>query len=102
MFAEAHKGPAAIWLRAVIIAAAWPAILSGQTDRRIQFVFTSDAHYGLFRPEFRGQANVPSRIVNRAMVAQINSLPQLTLPADGGMGAGQPVGAIDFVAEAGD
>jgi len=70
--------------------------------RTIQFVFTSDAHYGLTRPSFRGQRNASAHDVNAALVAAINTLPGTRFPDDGGIGAGQPVGAIDFVAEGGD
>lgn len=68
----------------------------------VQFVFTSDAHYGLARRRFRGSAEVDAHLVNAALVAQINTLPGLTLPQDGGLKAGQPVGPIDFVVEGGD
>lgn len=68
----------------------------------VQFVFTSDAHYGLTRLEFRGHANVNARAVNGALVAAVNTLPTARFPADGGLGAGDAVGAIDFLAEGGD
>ena len=66
---------------------------------RMQFVFTSDAHYGLTRASFRGRSQVPATVVNRALVAAVNALPSRTFPKDGGVAAGEPVGAIDFVAE---
>jgi calcineurin-like phosphoesterase family protein len=53
--------------------------------RTIQFVFTSDAHYGIVRPHFRGHDNVEAHIVNAALVEAINR-----------------VGPLDFVAEGGD
>ena len=56
-----------------------------QLPGTIRFVFTSDAHYGLSRPTFRGRMNVPAHDVNTALVADINTL-----------------GAIDFVVEGGD
>lgn len=68
----------------------------------VQFVFTSDAHYGLTRPAFRGAANVDAHIVNAALVAQINALPKMRFPNDGGVRAGELVGPLDFVAEGGD
>lgn len=68
----------------------------------VQWVFTSDAHYGITRPRFRGRLNADARSVNQAMVAAINRLPGLMFPRDGGVGAGAPVGAFDFVAQGGD
>jgi hypothetical protein len=68
----------------------------------IQFIFTSDAHYGLTRPAFQGGVDVDAHIVNAAMIAQINTLPGVLLPTDGGLRAGQPVGAVDFLEESGD
>ena len=66
-----------------------PALRTTASTDSIQFIFTSDAHYGLRRTEFRGRTNVDSRTVNRAMVAQINGLPH-------------EVGPIDFIVEGGD
>ena len=68
----------------------------------VQFVFTSDAHYGLTRATFQGATNVNSHIVNAAMVAKMNSLPDLTLPSDGGLNAGQKIGSVDYILEGGD
>lgn len=36
------------------------------------------------------------------MIARINALPAVRFPDDGGVDAGQPVGAIDFLAQGGD
>jgi hypothetical protein len=71
-------------------------------SQTVQFVFTSDAHYGLTRPSFRGAMNVPAHRVNAALVAAINALPGTRFPDDEGLGAGKPIGPIDFVAEGGD
>ena len=68
----------------------------------VQFIFTSDAHYGLTRPAFQGASNVDAHIVNAALVAGINSLPAVRLPKDGGLRESQTVGAVDFVVESGD
>ena len=67
-----------------------------------QFVYTSDAHYGITRANFRGGSNVNAQIVNAAMIAEINSLPATTLPTDNGVRAGLPVGSLDMVIETGD
>ena len=68
----------------------------------VTFVFTSDVHYGINRGYFRGAVNVESRVVNAALVHKINTLPAITLPADGGLRAGQPVGPVAFVVVTGD
>jgi hypothetical protein len=68
----------------------------------INFVFTSDAHYGITRKKFRGDSNVTSHIVNAAMIRQINGIPNLTLPDDNGVNSGKVVGAVDYLVETGD
>jgi hypothetical protein len=76
-------------LPALLAAATFTMGVQGQPDRTIRFVFTSDAHYGLIRPAFRGHHNVPARDVNAALVSDINTLAGL-------------VGPMDFVVEGGD
>jgi hypothetical protein len=76
-----------------------PLIAQGQV---VQMIFTSDAHYGITRAKFRGDTNVTGHVVNAAMVKQMNTLSQLTLPADGGVNAGKTTGGIDYVIEGGD
>ncbi len=68
----------------------------------VQFVFTSDAHYGLTKASFRSASNVSAHIVNMALVAKVNTLPATRFPDDGGIGAGRSVGALDFLVEGGD
>jgi hypothetical protein len=68
----------------------------------IQLVFTSDAHYGITRAQFRGDTNVVGNTVNAAMIKQINSVPNLTFPEDGGVNSGKQVAAIDYLVETGD
>lgn len=70
-------------------------------QRYIQFVYSSDSHYGLYR-EFRGDPEASASAVNRALVAQINRLPAMRLPADGGIKGGETIGYVDFVANTGD
>ena len=60
------------------------APLSGARAPSIRFVFTSDAHYGLTRPAFRGGTNVGAHVVNAAMVAAINCLGPLDFVVEGG------------------
>lgn len=68
----------------------------------IEMIFTSDAHFGITRKAFRGDSNVISDRVNKAMIAQMNSLPALTFPADNGVDAGKKISAIDYLIEGGD
>ncbi len=73
---------------------------SPQTD--IQFIMTADPHYGITRKAFQGASKVDAHLVNAAMISKINALPNVKLPADGGINAGKITGAIDFVVEGGD
>lgn len=68
----------------------------------VTFVFTSDVHFGLSRGKFRNATYVDAAIVNAAMVQKINLLPATSLPDDGGLHAGRPVGPVDFVVITGD
>ena len=79
---------------------AWTFLWAQSTD--VQFIFTSDVHFGISRPTFRGSKNVDARVVNAALIAQISRLPQSVFPNDGGYRAGQMVGPLDFLAIGGD
>jgi hypothetical protein len=68
----------------------------------INFIFTSDAHFGITRAQFRGDTSVAGVKVNAAMIGQMNSLPGLELPNDNGVSSGKEVGAIDYLVEGGD
>jgi len=68
----------------------------------VQFVFTSDAHYGLKRAKFHGATNVDAHVVNADLVRQMNTLPSLTLPNDDGVNSGKKVDYVDYVLEGGD
>ncbi len=68
----------------------------------LQFVFTSDVHYGITRPHFRGLDSVSSTMVNQAMIAAINRLPEQTLPMDSGVAAGQRILSMDAIIITGD
>src|SRR5258708_6593439 len=78
------------------------AISAEAQDSVLQFVLTSDVHYGITRAHFRGADSVNAIVVNRAMIAAINRLPGLTLPADGGLGSGGRIGHIDGILITGD
>jgi hypothetical protein len=68
----------------------------------VTFVFTSDVHFGIARGRFRGGSYVDAAVVNAAMAQKINGLPDTMLPPDGGLRAGERIGAVDFVAITGD
>ena len=68
----------------------------------LQFIFTSDAHYGIVRTSFRGQHDVTGHDVNAAMLVKMNTLPETMFPRDSGVNAGEKTGAIDFIVEGGD
>jgi hypothetical protein len=87
---------------AVVVGLALAARAPEAAPNRIQFLFTSDSHYGLTRASFRGAHDVPAHVVNAALVAAMNHVPTTVFPKDGGIGAGEPVGGIDFVVNAGD
>ena len=67
----------------------------------VQFVYTSDLHYGITRT-FRGTEKVPSNVVNKTMIGQMNALPTITFPTDGGVNSNKKVGSIDYVLVTGD
>lgn len=74
----------------------------GLGAEEIQFVFTSDPHFGITRAHFQGSDQVDAAVVNRALVAKINALSAVVIPNDGGLHAGKAVGPVDFLIEGGD
>jgi len=68
----------------------------------IHIAFSSDAHFGLTRDNFRGDTDVTAQKVNAAMIAQMNTLPACVLPADKGVEAGKQVKAVDYMIQTGD
>jgi hypothetical protein len=93
--------PLGVGLIAAAVVAMGSAFYFDEPDA-VQFVVTSDAHYGLIRAKFRGQVNVDAHIVNAALVAKLNTLPEAHLPLDSGLNAGHAIGGVDFVVETGD
>lgn len=78
---------------------------NGAPDGKVQFVYTSDPHYGILRDNYPtvGSPKADSHTVNAAMVAEMNALPAVVFPCgDGGVNACSAVGTVDFVAETGD
>ena len=50
-------------------------ITNGQLkDSTINFIFTSDVHFGLIKEEFRGKQKVPAIEINKAMVQAMNQI----------------------------
>ncbi|BAV06982.1 Calcineurin-like phosphoesterase [Filimonas lacunae] len=75
---------------------------TGKKDAMVQIAYVSDLHYGIARKTFEGKEDVPSYQVNAVMLKKMNTLPSLVLPKDGGVGAKQQVGAIDYLVVTGD
>lgn len=91
------------WFGIIYLMILLPAFASGQTGNNIiNIVYSSDAHYGIKRKQFRGDTAVAGHVVNAAMIKQINTLPHLTLPKDGGINGGKKVLAVDYLIETGD
>jgi hypothetical protein len=71
-------------------------------DSIIQFVFTSDVHFGLTKENFRGQKNVPAAAVNKAMANEINQLNSKVFPLDNGVQSNQRINNLDAIIITGD
>lgn len=81
---------------------ALPLALFAQKNTPINILFSSDAHFGIFREKFRGDTAVAGVKVNAAMIDQMNHLVTQRLPQDKGISAGQQVEAIDYLIQTGD
>lgn len=73
-----------------------------QDDSPVHILLTSDAHYGITRPAFRGATTVDAHTTNAAMIASMNTLPGVTLPSDGAFEAGQKINYVDYMIQTGD
>ena len=73
-----------------------------QNAQTLQFIYTSDAHYGITRARFQHASNVNATVVNGVMIDKMNNMQSLVLPKDGGVNEGKTVGAIDYVIMTGD
>ena len=71
-------------------------------DSIVQFIFTSDVHFGLFKNTFRGKTNVSAFEVNKAMVHSMNQLKNQKFPNDNGVLANQIIKGIDATIITGD
>jgi hypothetical protein len=77
--------------------------LSGRAqDGVLQFILTSDVHYGITRTHFRGADSVPANVVNQAMIAVFNKMPKLVMPKDSGVASGRKINEIDALIITGD
>ena len=68
----------------------------------VQFIFSSDVHFGLRKEYFRGKKNVAAEKINVAMIQQMNLLPALHFPPDNGVNAGKEIRYIDALMITGD
>jgi hypothetical protein len=75
--------------------------LSAQ-KKTLQFIWSSDVHFGLTKTIFRNDSNVSAAKVNAAMVEQMNKIPFMRLPSDNGTGAGNIIGGIEGIIITGD
>ena len=67
-----------------------------------QFIYSSDAHYGITRASFQGGTNVNANTVHTVLLAKMNGISTLTIPSDNGVNSGKTVGAIDYLINTGD
>ncbi|MEI6224197.1 MAG: metallophosphoesterase [Deltaproteobacteria bacterium] len=88
-------------LAAIALAVVSACGSSSNPQTEVQFVYTSDPHYGITR-SFRGATGVSAQAVNQALVGQLNAISTSSLPATDGARPGQTVGAIDFAVQTGD
>jgi len=86
---------------ALMLFSAFQSTLKAQPATVIQFVYTSDLHYGISRA-FQGKEKVDASTVNRAMIAQMNILPEITFPNDEGVQANKKIGSVDYMIITGD
>ena len=91
----------------VVILAPWSIGQSAASqvtggNETVQFLFTSDVHFGLTKKIFRGAQNVSAADVNAAMIRVMNRLPALRFPADGGVRSSKPVGDFSALVITGD
>jgi hypothetical protein len=71
-------------------------------DSIINFIFTSDVHFGLTKDHFRGKNDVPANEVDMAMMQVMNNLYTSKLPADKGVLENKLIGGIDALVITGD
>lgn len=78
------------------------SVYAQSKDSIIQFVFTSDVHFGLTKENFRGQKNVSAATVNKAMADEINQLSTKNFPLDNGVQSNKSIKYLDAIVITGD
>jgi hypothetical protein len=78
------------------------SVLAKQNDSIVQFIFTSDVHFGLVKDKFKNANNVSAYEVNKAMANVMNHLKGENIPNDGGVLANNIINGIDAVVITGD
>jgi Calcineurin-like phosphoesterase len=71
-------------------------------DSIVQFIFTSDVHFGLTKNTFRGKTNVSALEVNKAMANSMIQLKGQFIPNDNGVNANQVINGFDATIITGD
>jgi DNA repair exonuclease SbcCD nuclease subunit len=71
-------------------------------DSIVQFIFTSDVHFGLTKNTFQNKKNVAAFEVNKAMVKSMNQLQGQVIPNDHGVYANQIIKGFDATIITGD
>jgi len=71
-------------------------------DSVIQFIFTSDVHFGLVKDKFQGKTNVTAFDVNLAMVSVMNHIGGSKFPNDNGEQSNKFIKGIDALVITGD
>ncbi|HWZ35054.1 MAG TPA: hypothetical protein VNW51_02795, partial [Mucilaginibacter sp.] len=79
-----------------------PLFLNAQQHTIINLFYTSDAHYGLSRDQFRGDTAVPAQKVNEVMIEAMNSMIGQRLPDDAGVGTNQVLQQVGYLIQSGD
>ena len=79
-----------------------PTSNSISSNNKLQFVFTSDPHFGLSKNTFQGSMNVDALVVNSSLIAKMNMLLNTHFPVDSGVQSGNLISYIDAVILGGD
>ena len=78
------------------------SVTRSSNDSIVQFLFTSDVHFGLVKEKFKGKVNVSALEVNKAMVVVMNHMNGKYLPNDSGVQSSQQIKGIDALVITGD
>jgi len=101
MFVKSSKSISVLLLLSILFFDSKSIYAQGK-DSIIQFVFTSDVHFGLTKDNFRGQKNVSAAAVNKAMADEINQLNSKTFPLDNGVQSNKSIKYLDAIIITGD